>query len=86
MTVHHASIVLAAALVCIGAACGLSERPGAQQTLDDQRGPEAAPLVDLPLDELRARAEQGDAGAQIALGWKYFDREGVPQDDAEAVR
>ncbi len=38
------------------------------------------------LNELRSLAEQGDAGAQVALGWKYFDGEGVPQDDAVAGR
>ena len=37
--------------------------------------------------EWRAEAEQGDAGAQIVLGFMYKnDRGGVPQDDAEAVR
>ena len=51
MTVHHARVV-ALAVVLIGmGACGPSERPGEQQTLDEQRGPEAAPLIDLPHDE-----------------------------------
>ena len=36
--------------------------------------------------EIRARAEQGDAGAQFTLGGRYFNGEGVPQDDREAVR
>ena len=38
------------------------------------------------IDALRARAEQGDAVAQFNLGWMYDTGEGVPQDDAEAVR
>ena len=38
------------------------------------------------IDALRARAEQGDASAQFALGFMYADGEGVPQDDVEAVR
>ena len=38
------------------------------------------------IDALRARAEQGDASAQFNLGVRYADGEGVPQDDAEAVR
>ena len=38
------------------------------------------------IDALRARAEQGDAEAQFNLGVMYSNGEGVPQDDAEAVR
>ena len=37
-------------------------------------------------DELRALAEQGDARAQVALGFRYALGVGVPQDHAEAVR
>ncbi len=44
------------------------------------------PLDSLSLEEMRVLAEQGDAAAQVALGVRYFDGEGVPQDDAEAVR
>ena len=35
---------------------------------------------------VRAKAEQGDAEAQGNLGYKYATGQGVPQDDAEAVR
>ena len=38
------------------------------------------------IDALRARAEQGDAPAQFALGVMCAEGRGVPQDDAEAVR
>ena len=38
------------------------------------------------ITELRRQAEQGDAEAQIDLGLRYANGEGVPQDDAEAVR
>ena len=38
------------------------------------------------IEELRAAAEQGLADAQFNLGVMYKDGEGVPQDDAEAVR
>jgi len=38
------------------------------------------------LDELRPKAEQGDANAQLALGIMYKDGEGVAQDHAEAAR
>ena len=34
----------------------------------------------------RHAAEQGDADAQLDLGVRYATGEGVPQDDAEAVR
>jgi len=37
------------------------------------------------IDELRARAEQGDAEVQGYLGVKYASGDGVPQDYAEAV-
>ena len=38
------------------------------------------------LAELRARAAAGDAEAQVALGFRHVNGEGVPQDDVEAVR
>ena len=38
------------------------------------------------IDALRARAEQGDAEEQKNLGLMYDIGQGVPQDDAEAVR
>ena len=41
---------------------------------------------DQELDKIRRAAEQGDATAQINLGWMYSRGRGVPQDDAEAVR
>lgn len=41
--------------------------------------------VQLP-DGLRERAEQGDAAAQAELGRRYYAGQGVPRDDAEAVR
>ncbi len=37
-------------------------------------------------DALRARAEAGDAAAQVNLGLMYANGDGVPQDDVEAVR
>ena len=38
------------------------------------------------IEELRARAEQGEAVAQFSLGLAYATGRGVAQDDAEAVR
>lgn len=38
------------------------------------------------MEDLRARAEQGDVSAQIVLGNMYYNGEGVPEDDREAVR
>jgi TPR repeat protein len=35
---------------------------------------------------LLARAEKGDASAQFMLGTMYFNGEGVPKNDAEAVK
>ena len=39
-----------------------------------------------PLDDVRSCAEQGYANAQGRLGVMYFRGDGVPEDDAEAVR
>ena len=39
-----------------------------------------------PLDELTRCAEQGLAGAQFSLGFKYDGGDGIPEDKAEAVR
>ena len=41
---------------------------------------------DLDIDQLRLRAEQGDADAQYTLGFMYANGRGVPQDYQEAVR
>ena len=38
------------------------------------------------LDTVRQAADQGDAEAQYNLGLMYVNGEGVPKDDAEAVR
>ncbi len=38
------------------------------------------------IDDLRVRAEQGDATAQASLGFNYSLGFDVPEDDAEAVR
>ena len=48
-----------------------------------QTGDEAAAKS---LADLRVRAEQGDAEAQVELGHMYANGDGVPEDDAEAVR
>ena len=39
-----------------------------------------------PLEDLRSCGEQGDVDAQYNLGLRYRNGEGVPKDDAEAVR
>jgi hypothetical protein len=38
------------------------------------------------LEDVRSCAEQGDAIAQVNLGFMYANGEGVPEDDVEAVR
>jgi hypothetical protein len=35
-------------------------------------------------ESLRARAEKGDANAQLQLGFRYYRGEGVPEDHGEA--
>ena len=41
---------------------------------------------ELDVDRWRSLATQGDAAAQFDLGDRYFNGEGVPQDNGEAVR
>ena len=41
---------------------------------------------ETPPKELRAKAEKGDADAQQSLGFMYFTGQGVPKDQAEAVK
>jgi uncharacterized protein len=38
------------------------------------------------LQVLRPMAEQGNSGAQVAIGQIYFEGDGVPQSDAEAAK
>ena len=38
------------------------------------------------LDTVRQAAEQGDAKAQFSLGFMYANGQGVPKDDAEAMK
>ena len=38
------------------------------------------------VEALRAKAEQGDAEAQLNLGFMYAQGQGVPQDDAEGIK
>ena len=47
--------------------------------------PAGAQTSDEKLDDFRARAEQGDADAQAALGLMYAYGAGVPEDHSEAV-
>ena len=47
--------------------------------------PNEAHTVD-PLEDVRARAEKGDAGAQANLGGCYYSGQGVPQDYTEAAK
>ncbi len=42
--------------------------------------------ADQGITDLRARAEQGNAEAQLGLGGMYFSGRGVPEDAAEGVR
>ena len=43
---------------------------------------------DMPdeVETLREKAERGDADAQFALGMRYFEGDGVPQNDTEATK
>jgi len=65
-------------LVLLGG-CSSAEAPETATT------PETAATVDMELESLRQRAEEGDADAQYNLGFVYETGLGVPQDDEEAV-
>jgi TPR repeat protein len=45
-----------------------------------------AEVLEVRLLGLRLAAEQGDAGSQLDLGWKYEHGKGVEKDEAEAAR
>jgi TPR repeat protein len=47
---------------------------------------ETSPMAESDVAVLRQAAEGGDAAAQYRLGRMYFRGEGVPKDDAEAIR
>ena len=71
-------VPLAVVLIGISIGCTETQRPQEQQPLHE--------LYELSLDELRALAEGGHANAQTMLGLHYMVGEGVPQDDAAALR
>ena len=48
----------------------------AQQTKADQR----------PIEEVKAKAEAGDAESQVELGLRYLDGKDVPKNQVEAVK
>lgn len=62
-----------AAAVAISACIALLSRPAHAQD-------------ESVTDDIRTRAEAGDAGAQFDLGRSYDNGEGVPQDHQEAAR
>jgi TPR repeat protein len=43
-------------------------------------------FADQGIDALRAKADQGDATAQVSLAQFYYEGDGVPRDHAEAVK
>jgi hypothetical protein len=53
---------------------------------DTSSGSDRRLSAPVSLQELRARAETGDADAQWTLGVQYHNGEGVPQDDSEATQ
>jgi TPR repeat protein len=77
---HLHSLVLAITLLVGGVSVATAE--------DLNKGFEAAQSGDLEtaLQEWRPLAEHGNASAQFILGVAYRNGEGVPQDDAEAVK
>jgi len=74
---HAALLVATAALVGVLVNCGeVSRRQASEVTVRTAK----------TVEELRSRAEQGDAPAQNDLGFRYSIGLGVPRDYAEAVK
>ena len=76
-------------LALIAAGCADAEQSETPSDGSEQVTPSAscAALSDeSPLEDVLLCAEQGYAPAQNDLGFMYANGEGVPQDDAEAVR
>ena len=67
-----------AVVLCLSTALLSAVPAGGAQTSGEK--------LDERLEDLRARAEQGDASAQFILGVRYANGEGIPEDDREAVR
>jgi len=63
-----------------------SPAPSASVSRASWQGAASRSAQHRSLSDLRTFAEQGDAEAQWGLGILYHNGEGVPQDDAEAVR
>jgi len=59
-------------------------RPVEEPKLESEKGGDEAP--ESGFEATLKTAEQGDAIAQFNLGVMYRDAEGVPEDDAEAVK
>jgi len=57
--------------------------PPAAQTLPAAK---PAPVATAPLDRLTALANAGNAKAELIVGLKYLDGDGVPASDADAVK
>ena len=82
------SLARGAAVAALSTAL-LASSPAGAQTSDEKLDDARARIEELLLEtreNIRARAEQGDASAQVNLGVMYADGEGVPQDYSEAVR
>jgi hypothetical protein len=81
------TLVFVLALIAVG--CADAEKSETASDGSEQVTPSAS-CADLseesPLEDVRTCAEQGDADAQNNLGLMYDNGEGVPEDDAEAVR
>src|SRR5206468_3724764 len=72
---------IAVGVLCLAVLCGAAILWRAHK----QKAIEQKKLTD-EASAYRARAEKGDAGAQYALAYMYYQGRGVPQDYHEAVR
>ena len=80
------SLARGAAVAALSAAL-LTAAPAGAQTSDEKLDDARARIEKLLLEareNIRARAEQGDASAQFNLGVMYANGEGVPQDYVQA--
>ena len=73
---RHIVLTVLATVVLSAASCA-SQEPRPQELTREE-------IENLGIDDLFARAEQGNALAQFNLGVNYTSGEGVPQDDVLA--
>ena len=88
IVVHPRSMITFVSYLALGVSSAIAQNStSAAAAKPRQQGlANAAPLTAPDISRLKAKAEAGDASAQATLGKAYKDGNGVPKNDAEALR